>query len=354
MTIHTRIGKWIVTTGAMALLLAGCGASEPATPSGSDHAPGASAAETTPAETPKEATKVNFRLDFTWGSEHLGYILAQEKGFYKEAGLDVTMAEGQGSAIGATLLASGEADMGVIAGGEILAGISRGLPIQAVASVLRSSPASIIYNTDKVQVKNPKDLEGHSIAVDIATSNGKMWLAAAAKDGVDLSKVKQVNAGKAVVQALLSGDVVSIMGYDFNQGLQARAGGANVEFLSVAEMGIDVPDHAIAVNKAWSTSNGDAVKAFIEATKKGWKAVTEDKEAALDILLRDHPQLNRDMMSQKLDIFLDLVGPVDEFGTFDLAKWELLGKVYFEQGLLEKEVKIEGEALNTDYVEVNR
>jgi len=220
--------------------------------------------------------------------------------------------------------------------------------------VLRSSPEAIIYDTDKVQVDSPKDLEGHSIRVDTATSNGKMWLAAAAADGVDLDKVNQVNAGKAVVQALLSGDVESIMGYSFNQGLQARDGGANVEFLSVADMGIDIPNHTIAVNKAWAAKHQDAVQGFIDATKKGWQAVADDKEAALDVLMEQQPQLDRDMMAQKLDLFLELVGPMDEFGTFDLGKWETLNKVYDEQGLLENSVDVEKDVLDTSYVEVNQ
>jgi len=330
--------KLAVGVSALALLLAGCSSGG----SGDGGSEGSG-----------DVTPVDFRLDFTWGSEHLGYIMADELGYYEDAGLDVSISEGQGSAIGATLLASGEADIAVIAAGEILAGASKGLPIQAVGSVLRSSPEAIIYDTDKVQVSSPKDLEGHSIGVDTATSNGKMWLAAAAADGVDLDQVNQVNAGKAVVQALLSGDVESIMGYSFNQGLQARAGGANVEFLSVADMGIDIPNHAIAVNKAWAAKNTDAVGAFIEATKQGWQAVADDKEAALDVLMEQQPELDRDMMSQKLDIFLELVGPMDEFGTFDLAKWETLNQVYDEQGLLENSVDVESDVLDTSFVDVN-
>jgi NitT/TauT family transport system substrate-binding protein len=329
-------------TSVLALLLAGC-----ASGGNASSKPGSSS------EPAADPTAVSFRLDFSWGSEHLGYIMAEELGFYEEAGLDVEISEGQGSAIGATLLASGEADIGVIAAGEILAGVARGLPIQAVASVLRSSPESIIYNVDEVQVSRPKDLEGHSIGVDIATSNGKMWLAAAAADGVDLGKVNQVNAGKGVVQALLNGDAEAIMGYSFNQGLQARSGGADVEFLSVADMGIDVPNHAIAVNKSWGSANSDAVQAFIEATAQGWEAVSSDKEAALDVLMEQQPKLDREMMAQKLDIFLELMGPIGEFGTFDIAKWQTLNDVYEEQDLLEKSIDVESDVLNTDFVEVN-
>ncbi|HCE5431460.1 TPA: ABC transporter substrate-binding protein [Legionella pneumophila] len=335
--------KWALGASALALFLGGCA-------SGSA-APGGSGESNRPDAAP---TPIALRLDFTWGSEHLGYIMAEEFGYYDEAGLDVEISEGQGSAIGATLLASGEADIGVIAAGEILAGASRGLPIQAVASVLRNSPESIIYDADKVDVGSPKDLEGHSLGVDVATSNGKMWLAAAAADDVDLSKVNQVNAGKAVVQALLSGDVESIMGYSFNQGLQARSGGANVEFLSVADMGIDIPNHTIAVNTAWASSNEAAVQAFVDATRRGWEAVAADQEKALDVLMSQQPQLDRDMMSQKLEIFLELAGPMNEFGTLDIDKWETLNSVYEEQGLLEKTMDVEADVLNTNFVEVNR
>jgi NitT/TauT family transport system substrate-binding protein len=335
MTTRSKRMKWAVVAGALGLLLTGCSPAAPAA------APAA------------EPTKVAFRLDFSWGSEHLGYILAKELGYYKEAGLDVEISEGQGSAVGATLLASGKANIGVIAAGEILAGASRGLPIQAVSSVLRSSPESIIYNVDKVKVSSSKDLEGHSIGVDVATSNGKMWFAAAAAHGVQLDKVNQVNAGKAVVQALLNGDVESIMGYSFNQGLQARAGGANVEFLSVADMGIDIPNHTIAVNKVWASSHREAVRAFIDATRRGWETVASDKKKALDVLMSQQPKLDRGMASQKLDIFLELVGPMNEFGTLDIKKWDTLNGVYDKQGLLEKSVDLK-DVLDTTYVKVNR
>jgi len=331
----------ITTVGIAAIALAGCSAQAPADtdPSG-----------TPTATKPATMTDINFRLDFTTGSEHLGYLMAQELGYYKDAGLNVEISEGQGSAIGATLLASGKNDIGIIAAGEVLAGVSRGLPIHAVATVLRSSPEAIIYNTAKVKVDKVKDLEGHSIGVDKATSNGKIWLAIAAANDVDLNKVNQVNAGKAVVQALLNGDVDSIMGYSFNQGLQARAGGVDAQFLSVKELGMDIPNHTIAVNDSWAADHKEAISAFLDATKKGWQAVIDDKEKALDVLIRDYPKLDRTMMAEKLDIFLDLMGPIDEFGTYDAANWKTLNDVYSAQGLLEKDVTVEGQVYDTSFV----
>jgi hypothetical protein len=71
------------------------------------------------------------------------------------------------------------------------------------------------------------------------------------------------------------------------------------------------------------------------------------------VLMAQQPQLDRNAMAEKLDIFLELVGPMDEFGTFDLKKWETLNSVYDEQGLLEKTVDLEKDVLDTSYVEVN-
>jgi NitT/TauT family transport system substrate-binding protein len=293
-------------------------------------------------------TPLALRLDWTWGAEHTGYVVADALGYYKAEGLNVTTMEGEGSAVTATILAGGKADVGIISAGEVLASVSKGLPIQSVATVVQSSPTAIVYNKDRLTVNSLKDLYGHSLGVVTESSIYKEWRAVAALNQVDFSKIKEVAVGQAIVQSILTGQVDAITGWTFNQGLQAQVKGANVGFLTFGSIGLDIPNSTIAVNNDFAAKNPEAVKAFLRATAKGWEYTIQHPDEALKLLFKAHPQMDTKYNTQKLPLVTKLMG--DKFGAFNPKTWQALHDLYASQHLLGGEIKLDGQAYTNKYL----
>ncbi len=331
----TRAGALTAVLAVVALAGCSSGSSDSPSPDSS----GATATDLTP---------LSLRLDWTWGAEHTGYVVAQQLGYYADEGLDVEITEGEGSTVTATLVANGDADLGVISAGEVLSAVSKDLPLQAVATVVQSSPTAIIYDKSKFTPTSLADLVGHSLGVVTESSTYKEWQAVAALNDVDTSQVQEVAVGDAVVQAILTGRVDAIVGWTFNQGLQVQVEGGDVGFLRFGDEGLDIPNSTIAANTDLIESNPDEVSAFVRATAKGWDYTREHPDEALQMLFEEQPEIDVDYNTQKLPLVLDLMGDPGDFGAFDADSWAQLQDLYDSQDLLGRDVTLDGEVYTTD------
>lgn len=298
--------------------------------------------------TGEELTEISFRLDWSWGAEHLGYLVADSLGYYAEEGLDVTISEGTGSAVTATALAGGEAQLGVISAGEVLAAVSKDLPIISVATVVQSNPSAIVYDKDRLEITQLSDLYGLQLGTVPESSIYKEWSAVAALNELDRSKFTEVAVGQALVQALVTGQVDAITAWTFNQGLQAQSQGANVGFLTFASLGLDVPNSTVAASKSFAEANPEAMKAFLRATARGWEYTKANPEEALKLLFEAQPKIEVEYNTMKLPLVLELMG--DTFGEFDETTWTSLRSLYADQGMLGRNVELQGDAYTSEYL----
>ena len=213
-------------------------------------------------------TKVTMYLDFLVNGYHAPFYLAKEKGWYRDAGLDVTISPGKGTADSIKTVGTGNAEFGFPDYGALAKAVSEGIPITAVATFVHDTPAGIVSFADK-PVKTPKDLEGKSLSVAPFGATAIMLPAFAKLAGVDMSKVKQVtyNFG-AMVPSFLSGQVDATIGYYFGEYLAARDESKNrpVIFLRLSDYGIKTYANGIVVNNAFMRSNPRAVEAFVKTS----------------------------------------------------------------------------------------
>ena len=164
-------------------ILTGCGAKEE---------PAAEVETSESTEENKELEKITFVLDWTPNTNHTGLYVAQEKGFFEEAGLEVEIVQPpeDGAVV---LVASGKAQFGVSFQDSLAPAFIEGdaIPVTAVASVIQHNTSGIISRAGE-GMDTPKGMEGHSYA----TWNGAIELATIEKvveaDGGDYSKVELI------------------------------------------------------------------------------------------------------------------------------------------------------------------
>lgn len=218
-----------------------------------------------PSTSGAQEQKVIMHLDFLVNGYHAPFYLANEKGWYKSAGLSVTIRPGRGTSDSIKNVGTGQAQFGFPGFGAVVKAIAQGIPITAVAAFSQTVPAGIISFADK-PIKKPKDLEGKSIAVAPFGATAMLMPAFAKKNGVDLAKVRiQTYNFGAMVPSFLTGKVDSTVGYVFGEFHAATKKSPNrkVIFLAMSDWGIDAYSNGIIVNNDFMKANPKAVEAFV-------------------------------------------------------------------------------------------
>jgi NitT/TauT family transport system substrate-binding protein len=214
---------------------------------------------------------VTITLDWLYQGPNAGFLLAQEKGFYRDAGLDAAITAGKGSASTAQLIASKAAQVGFADGFVVGNSVAKGMGIRTVGAIFRRNPGAIMLFADS-PIKTPKDLEGKTIAVSAGSAITQQWPAFCKGAGIDVTKVDVVNVDPAGIgPALISGRVDGIGGYvsSYVPTLELR-GKKEVRIFWFADAGVGVVSNGIIVHQDLLKSDPDLVRALVPATVKGF------------------------------------------------------------------------------------
>ena len=215
--------------------------------------------------------QVTMTLDWIFQGPNVGFMLAQEKGFYREAGLDVAITSGKGSGSTAQLVASKATQFGFADGYVVGNGVSKGMGIKSVGSIFRRNPAAAVVLADS-GINTPKDLEGKSIAMTAGSAQFQQWPAFAKGAGIDTSKIQVVNIDPAGVgPALINGKVAAIGGFaqGYVPAIEIR-GKKQVRIFWFADYGVTVVSNGIVVHQDLLKSDPELVRAFVTPTIKGF------------------------------------------------------------------------------------
>ena len=110
------------------------------------------------------ATPVTFQLNWVAGGANAGFASAVAQGFYKDAGLDVTLVQGNGSGNTAQLVANGRAQLAYADAVAITQLIAKGAPMKVVSTIYQSNPNEVSA-LKKTGIKSIKDLSGKKVGV---------------------------------------------------------------------------------------------------------------------------------------------------------------------------------------------
>jgi NitT/TauT family transport system substrate-binding protein len=153
------------------------------------------------AAVPARAENITFVTDFGFNGRHAYYYVALERGYYRQASLDVSFVRGNGSADAIRKVGAGAAQIGFAdAGSLVLARANDGVPVRMVA-VVYAAPPHAIYATEDGSIHKPQDVVGHRVA---GSANAVLFGAYAKAVGFDPSLVTWQVAESAALPALLA------------------------------------------------------------------------------------------------------------------------------------------------------
>ena len=268
---------------------------------------------------------VTLITDFGYNGRHAYFFEALDKGYYRDAGLEVKIVRGQGSVDAIRQVGAGNAMFGFAdAGSMILARANDQIPVKLVAVVYVKPPHAIFCREDS-GLRKPKDLEGNAIADNAGGATPALFPAFAKAAGVDAQAVRWVVAGTESLPGLLATNKVPCVS-QFTMGealLQSRLGpGTKLVRFAFSDT-LSYYGNGIVATAATITSKPDIVRRFVEATVRGMKDAFADPANAGAIMKKIVPQVDATVAKKETEAVAELAQiPGKPLGEIDPARIE--------------------------------
>jgi NitT/TauT family transport system substrate-binding protein len=275
-------------------------------------------------------TDVKFALDWKFEGPSAPYFVAIDNGYYKAAGLNVTIDSGPGSVAGITRVAAGTYPLGFFDINSLVKFQDQN-PDKKVQAILMmyDRPPFAIATTSKTGIAKPKDLEGRVLGAPAADGAFAQWKAFVKENGIDESKVKIKNIGFPVREPMLAdGKVDAITGFSFSMFynlLQKGLRPDEIKIMLMADHGLVLYGNAVMVNPDYAKANPAKVAAFVRATVKGALDTIKDPDTAIkSVMARNEtgdPKIELDRLKMSLrDNFVTPWVKENGFGGVDMAR----------------------------------
>jgi len=264
----------------------------------------AALAASAPAQTPKP---MKLTLNFLAGGPQAGFMYAKKLGYYKDAGIDLTIEEGKGSATTAQQVATNQTDVAFADAPAAMQIRSKGAPVKIVAPILQTNGFAII-SIEGSGINTPKDLLGKRLAVQPGTAQTTLLDAILAENKIDKTKLEIVNIDPAaLVGALLEKKVDAILaGADF-QSVQIRDRGFKVKDILYRDVGVPTVGLSIIARDDRLKADADLYKRFVAASLKGWDEARKNPDAAAAAVIEQFPAVTKEQITKQLKVDLDLI-----------------------------------------------
>ena len=255
------------------------------------------------------------------------FYLADQKGYYRDAGLDVTFQNKIDPDL-ITLVGQGSVDVGLADGTSVIPAVSQGIPLKYVATIYGKFP-SIVFAKASSGIAKPADLKGRKVG--IPGRYGSSWImlqallqsAGLTPDDLDIVEYPDFGQGAAVI----AGAVDAATGFANNEPVQLELTGEQASVLRVDDI-VPLPGNGLIVSDATLAAKHDAIAAFVAATLRAMEEIAVDPQAGIDASVAAVPDLATAPAQQKavLDATIDVwKGPAQVaggLGTIVPTDWE--------------------------------
>lgn len=306
----------------------------------------------------KELTDITVCLDWTPNTNHTGMYVAEEKGYYKDAGLNVSIVQPPES--GATqACAAGQAQFAIDAQDTMAPALTSDEPlgITAVAALVQHNTSGIISSKGQ-GMDRPSGLTGKTYLTWDSPTELALLKNVVNADGGDWSKVTKIpnTVTDEAMDVKTNPDHAIWVMYGWG-GINAKVNNINTDFFFFKDIDekFDYYTPVLIANNDFLKSNPEAVKAFLKATKKGYEFAVKNPEQAAQILI-DSDDTGSLKGSEKLVtesqkwLSKEYISDAEKWGYIDPTRWNGFYKWLSDEKLVEKELN-EGTGFTNDYLD---
>ncbi|MCT4586502.1 MAG: ABC transporter substrate-binding protein [Carboxylicivirga sp.] len=279
-----------------------------------------------------------------------GFYAAIEKGYYRDAGIEVIIKQGDTSIDFVNEVISGNAHFGIESAKLIIAR-NDNIPVVALAAIFQHSPEILLARKDS-GIRFIEDLKDKRIS---STQNG-LTSTTALFDKINIADDNFISeSSKGFTYDLINGhtDVITTYITDAPYLLEK----ANIEPLifKPRSYGIDLYGDILFSAQSMVEGNKDLTQRFIDTSIKGWVYAMDNKDELIDVIIAKYnPDLSRDLLRYESTVMEDLVMPkLIEPGHMNADRWHYIANTLVQIGHLKSDYSIEG-FLFEDYQVFNK
>ncbi|AGI68463.1 ABC transporter periplasmatic substrate binding protein [Octadecabacter antarcticus 307] len=284
---------------------------------------------------------VSVALDWTPNTNHVGLYVAQSKGWFDEAGLDVDVLPYTDTSSG-VLVATGVAEFGILSAVGFHSQRATGADMTVVMAVVQHETGRLVFNGERDDIQRPADLDSK-----IYAGFGSAWeealISTIIRNDGGKGTFDTVTLGTSAYEALANGRVDFTLEVSTWEGVNSALLDRPQRAFRYADYG--VPDQHttfLGGNGTWLAANPETARAFVQAAQRGYEYAAKNPADAAEILIAEtagmlsRPELVRASM-EALVTGGYLQDPGEPAGLIDDEMFANITEFLFEAGILRDE-----------------
>jgi NitT/TauT family transport system substrate-binding protein len=279
---------------------------------------------------------VNMQLGWLVDGMQIGQVVAKKLGFYEEEGIEFSLVPGGPNIDGIALVASGRSPLGLVnSSPPVMLAVSQGIPITCFAAGLQQHPW-VLCSLPKKPVRTPAEMRGKRLGIQ--PTSMVLVKAMLRKNQIAEKDVEIIPVGSDLTP-LLSGQVDAFSGWQTNAVALKVLGKDRID-LRLWDAGVRLYANCFYAPTQTVRTSANVLQRFLRATSRGWNYVRRNRDAAVDILVAEYPNLNRADERLGLEVALNYSFNADTaangWGYMDPRIWQEQIATFNELGQFSK------------------
>lgn len=275
-------------------------------------------------------------LDFVPNAVHSGIYAAERRGWYRDAGVELTIRQPGEASDAPKLLAAGRVDFAILDIHDLGIARDRGVDLVGVMPIVRRPLAALIARRDS-DVRRPRDLEGRTVGVTGLPSDEAVVDSEVSADGGRPERVGRVTIGFSAVASLAAGRVDAVTGFWNAEAIALRRQGVPVRVFKLDRYGAPpYPELVLTATRRTIRDDPELVDAVVGATRRGYRLAALRPAAALADLTASVPSLDPAEQRAQLRVLSPELrpAPFDRRVLREWVEWDV------EHGLLRRPLDV--------------
>lgn len=238
---------------------------------------------------PAEATQVSFALDWAPNTNHIGVYVADELGYFEEAGLEVEILPYASTPV-PELVSAGAADFGIAGQAVVQMGRTAGLDVVSVYRITQSEVGELVVLADRDDITGPADLEGLVFGGFGSPLYQAMVRTMIEHDG-GTGEFTEVILDSGAYEALSTGSIDFTLSVSTWESINAELEQRPYKTFQYQDYGMpELQAVGVVSSDAFMEAEPDTARAFVGALQRGYQYAADNPDEAAQILIDANPQ----------------------------------------------------------------
>ncbi len=298
--------------------------------------------------------KVNLQLGWITGGNQTGEVVAKRLGFYEQEGIDFAIQPGGPAIDGVAIVASGRFEVGQVSSSPSnMLAVSQDIPIKVFATGLQQHPYTF-FSLKKNPIRTPQDMVGKKIGIQ---ATGMVLLRALlAKNKINEKDMTIVTIGNDLTP-LLTGQVDTVTGWQTNTSALKPFGTDRVD-LRLWDTGVRLYALPYYATVETLQKKPELMQRFLRATTRGWAYANKNRDAAVEHLVKEYPNLKAEdeklALETQLGYAFNAQTQTNGWGAMDRGVWQDQITQYADLNQFTKRVPKVDEVMTLDVLNATR